>query len=99
MKMFRTSWILVALAITFVMAPLSSQAQLDREPEMLTMIADGVIVRPASAVVSVVGAAAFVVTWPFSALSKSTDSAWQSMVVKPVRFTFRRPMGQFDRDF
>ncbi len=100
MKNLRTTWVIAILALCAVLAPLSSsQAQLNREPDGLTMIADGIIVRPASAAVSVVGTAAFVVTLPFSALSKSTKSAWNTMVMKPVRFTFRRKLGDFNQDF
>ena len=99
MKNLRSTWVIAILAVSAILAPLSSQAQLDREPEALTMIADGVIVRPASAAVSVVGAAAFIVTLPISALSNSTKSAWNAMVMKPIRFTFRRPLGDFNQEF
>lgn len=98
MKSLRTPWIIALLAVSAILAPLSSQAQLNREPDGFTMIADAVVARPAGAAVSAIGTAAFVATLPITALSKSTSSAWNALVMKPIRFTFRRPLGQFDED-
>lgn len=93
MDTLRSTWIAAALAIAAVLAPLDSQAQLSRTPDPVTVILDGAIARPAGAAVTVVGA-----TLPFSAISRSTRQAWKSLVAGPARFTFRRPLGDFDRD-
>lgn len=95
MTLSRSSWLIALLTLFAALAPVTSQAQLNRDPDALTMIADGLVARPAGAAVTVVGVAAFVVTLPFSAISQSTRSAWDSMVGKPARFTFRRPLGHF----
>jgi hypothetical protein len=60
------------------------------------VIVDTVVVRPACFAVTVVGTAFFVVALPFAAISKSTKSTAQALVVKPAKATFTRPLGQFD---
>lgn len=98
MTISRSSWLIALFTLFAALAPVTSQAQLNRDPDALTMIADGLVARPAGAAVTAVGVAAFVVTLPFSAISQSTRSAWDSMVGNPARFTFRRPLGRFSQD-
>lgn len=61
------------------------------------MILDGIVVRPISLVVTVVGAVFFVVTVPFSALGGNTAEAWDQMVEEPAAFTFNRCLGCWPR--
>ena len=65
----------------------------DGSPE--AMIADTLIVRPACFVATVIGTAFFVVSLPFAALSKSVDKTAETLVLKPARATFTRPLGEF----
>ena len=60
------------------------------------MIADGLLLRPAGIVATVLGTAVFVVTLPFSIPTKSVDKAAQKLIVDPVRYTFVRPLGQIE---
>ena len=60
------------------------------------IIADGLILRPAGVLATVVGSALFVVTLPFSAPTRSVDKAAQKLVVDPARYTFVRPLGQVE---
>ena len=48
------------------------------------------------AVHEVGGALVFLVSWPFSALGGNSDEAWQTLVVSPATYTFKRPLGEFD---
>jgi hypothetical protein len=57
------------------------------------MIADGLLLRPAGIVATVLGTAVFVVTLPFSIPTKSVDKAAQKLIVDPARYTFVRPLG------
>ena len=57
------------------------------------IIADGLLLRPAGIVATVVGTAVFVVTLPFSIPTKSVDKAAQRLIVDPARYTFVRPLG------
>ena len=67
----------------------------EREPGAAGMIIDGLVVRPISLVVTVVGAVAFVITLPFSALGGNVDEAGEKLVVRPAAFTFSRCLGCF----
>lgn len=91
-----TRSLLVSLiASTALMAsPLAaapSQGDAISAPE--TMIFDGLVVRPLGLVATVVGAAAWVVTLPFSLLGRNAMDAGKVMVVEPAAFTFARPLG------
>ena len=60
------------------------------------MIADGLLLRPAGIVATVLGTAVFVVTLPFSIPTRSVGKAAQKLIVDPARYTFVRPLGQID---
>lgn len=61
-----------------------------------SMAADLFLVRPISLVGSIVGAAVFVVTLPFTLTTQSTDEAAKELLGKPLEYTFNRPLGDFD---
>ena len=61
-----------------------------------TIIVDGLLLRPAGIVATVLGTAVFVVTLPFSIPTKSVDKAAQKLVVDPTKYTFVRPLGQIE---
>ena len=63
------------------------------EPTVGEMFADGVVARPMIFIASVVGAAAWVVTLPFTIPSGSAGEAGQSWVLDPLAYTFARPLG------
>jgi hypothetical protein len=70
----------------------SAEVQMDQG----LMIADVALARPVGAVATVVGLAFFVVSSPFSALGGNTHEAWETLVVSPAAYTFKRPLGDFD---
>ena len=61
-----------------------------------TILVDGLLLRPAGVLATIVGSAAFVVTLPFSIPTRSVDKAAQKLVVDPARYTFIRPLGQIE---
>ncbi|MEM1230310.1 MAG: hypothetical protein AAGI15_07230 [Pseudomonadota bacterium] len=63
------------------------------EPSASEMAADLIFARPAGAVVTALGAAAFVISLPFSAAGGNVDKAAQTLVVGPARETFVRCLG------
>ncbi len=69
------------------------------EPEATGMIIDGLVVRPISLVATAVGAVAFVITLPFSALGGNVDEAREKLVVRPAAYTFSRCLGCFGREY
>jgi hypothetical protein len=60
------------------------------------IIADGLLLRPGGTVATIVGAAVFVITLPFSIPTKSVDKAAQKLIVDPWKYTFVRPLGQIE---
>ena len=61
------------------------------------MLADIFIVRPISLVGSILGAAVFVVTLPFTLITQSTGDAAKELLANPLEYTFNRPLGDFER--
>lgn len=57
------------------------------------MLLDTVFLRPVSLVGVAVGAAAWIVSLPFSLPSGSTGEAWDALVETPLNYTFSRPLG------
>jgi hypothetical protein len=79
-------------ALAEIAEPLPVEKQ--HSPE--AMIVDIVAARPIGLVATITGALVFVVSLPFSALGGNTPEAWDSLVVDPAKYTFRRPLGDYD---
>ena len=62
------------------------------------IIVDGLLLKPAGVLATLVGTVAFVVTLPFSIPTRSVDKAAQKLILDPARYTFVRPLGQIDSD-
>lgn len=100
------SWVALTVAVLFLYATslvhasedssytLASRSDGDVSAEAI--LADGLILRPAGVLATLVGTVAFVVTLPFSIPTRSVDKAAQKLVVDPARYTFVRPLGQVD---
>ncbi len=81
---------LCALAVGFgTVAPCTAE----ESAGPLETAADALVVRPACLVATVLGSAIFVVALPAAAISKSIKPAADSLVVKPAKATFTRPLG------
>ena len=85
---------LLAIPCAVLAKDLPSDEDQLRVAEMAT---DLVIVRPVGLVTVVLGFGFFLVSSPFSAMGGNFGEAWDIMVVKPTRFTFTRPLGDFER--
>lgn len=57
------------------------------------MFVDAVLVRPLGVVATVVGAATWVVSLPFSALGGNVGEAANALIKAPAGYTFKRPLG------
>lgn len=68
----------------------------DATDDSVAVIADVTIVRPGCFIATVIGSAFFVVALPFAAISKSVKSTANTLVVKPAKATFTRPVGDMD---
>ena len=81
------------LAVGLGSAASSSAAE---ESNPLEVAADAMVVRPACLVATVVGSAVFVVALPAALISKSVKKTADTLVVKPAKATFTRPLGDMD---
>lgn len=75
-----------------LLMPQAYAGELDK-PTATAMVGDALIARPIGAVMTAVGAVAFVVTLPFSAAGGNIGDAAQTLVVGPAKTTFVRCLG------
>jgi hypothetical protein len=85
----------LALCLAAVLAtPLVwAQGSVDENPNAFAMTGDLLVARPIGAVMTAVGAAAFVVSLPFTALAGSVSEAAETLVLGPAETTFMRCLG------
>jgi len=69
---------------------------LEGQKDPMAMTVDLVLCRPLGFVAMLGGTLVFVVSSPFSALGGNIEGAWNSLVVNPAEFTFKRQLGNFD---
>ena len=98
----RKAMLICLLIISLLVYPLSALAETvepapaEQQNSPEAMIVDIVAARPIGLVATITGALLFVVSLPFSALGGNTAEAWDSLVVDPAKYTFRRPLGDYD---
>ena len=66
------------------------------DDQSFNTIADVVLVRPGCMIATAIGSAFFVVSLPFAAASKSVKKTANTLVVKPAKAAFTRPVGDMD---
>lgn len=96
-KRILESLLLIVLTGVLLAAPVSAKdcpAERQRDAELMT--ADVALARPVGVAATVTGLALFVISSPFSALGGNSKEAWESLVVAPADYTFKRPLGSFD---
>lgn len=103
MNSFRT---LIAVLLLCVAAPVLAVSNGSGDPRYTiqnppayAMIGDLLIARPLLVVATVIGAGAFVVSLPFTALGGGIGDAGQALVVDPARAAFVRCLGCIGEGF
>ena len=81
--------------IPFGMSALAGSSNANDDITAGAMAADVLFVRPLGIVSVVVCAAVYIVALPFAAMGGNVNEVTQQMIVKPVKFTFKRPIGDF----
>lgn len=84
----------VSMVITLA-APqvLWAQAAVDESPSAGAMVGDLLVARPMGLVMTVGGAAAFIVSLPFTLLAGHASEAADTLMVGPAKTTFMRCLG------
>ena len=70
-----------------------AQSSMDESPHFAKMAGDLVIARPIGLVMTAAGAAAFVISLPFTLLAGSTGEAAETLMIGPAKTTFVRCLG------
>jgi len=102
MLRYRKTLVSCFLIVALLVSPLSALSETveqnrgkkENSAEMMTV--DLIAARPIGLVATVGGALVFLISWPFSALGGNSDEAWQTLVVSPAEYTFKRPLGEFE---
>lgn len=82
-----------ALSLALLAPQLGVAQQVDEDPSALAMVGDAVIARPLGLVFTVVGAATYLVTLPFSLAGGNAKAAGETLVAGPAMATFVRCLG------
>lgn len=89
----------LALAASLAAVPATTLAQehtslaQEQKPGMLAMYTDLILLRPVGLVTTVFGAAAYVVSLPFTLPVGGATDAGKTLVAEPAMFTFARCLG------
>jgi len=89
----------VAVGFLSVVAPTVSMAgEADAHDTVSAekMIFDGLVVRPLTLAGTLIGAAVFVATLPFSIPARGVSGAGRMLVAQPAGYTFMRSFGDFE---
>jgi len=90
------------LALSLVLVPCATpllaqqSTSFEKDRDAGAMFADAVFTRPVSFAASIVGAATFIITIPFSGIGGNVDQAAEKLMFDPIGHTFNRPLGQFE---
>ena len=87
---------LVALMIGCLLLPqaLMAQEAVDESPNEFAMVGDLLVARPLGAVITVAGAAVWLVSLPFTLLSGHASEAAGTLILGPAETTFMRCLGR-----
>lgn len=84
---------LAALMVTSLAVPRALAQAVDETPDPFAMVGDLVVARPIGLVMTAVGAAAFVVSLPFTAMAGHVSESAETLVLGPAETTFVRCLG------
>ena len=94
-KIIHTIVLVAAVAVLSLpgTAAAVEKKEIPTDPGAMTI--DMLVARPVGLVATVAGTGVFLVSLPFSALGGNTGEAWDSLVVTPAEYTFKRGLGDF----
>ncbi|MDA8139764.1 MAG: hypothetical protein M0036_14030 [Desulfobacteraceae bacterium] len=86
----------IAIPPVCVMAETTMTEGKDPQVNAAYIAGDALIARPLGLVATVVGFGFFIIASPFALITHSAEDAWNGLVMYPVGFTFKRPIGDFN---
>ena len=87
--------IVILVVVSFGTAATAQDMLNEEERSAEKMTVDFILLRPAGFIATTVGSLLFVVSLPFSALGGNYKEAFEKMVKKPAKYTFKRRLGDF----
>ena len=95
-KISRTLLVYILIG-TIISIPATAFAEKNLEtPSIFDTFIDAVVLRPLGLLAIPVGFGAFIIALPFSALGGNTKTSFNQLVKAPAKYTFERPLGDFD---
>lgn len=85
--------LMLLLASMLCASPVYSQSSIDERPNAFAMTGDLLVARPLGAAITAVGAAAFVVSLPFTIMGGAVSESAETLVLGPAEATFVRCLG------
>jgi hypothetical protein len=89
--------IIIAIAVfgSLLFAPQFVWAE--EEPSGESIILDALVIRPVGILSIAAGTVIFAVSSPFALVTGSTKTAAKKLIVEPYKFTFKRPLGEYEQ--
>jgi hypothetical protein len=87
-KMKKATLFVLILTLILTSAPAFATHDTDE-----AIVADALILRPFGLAAIVAGTAVFIASLPFALLTGSTGKTADQLIVKPIKYTFSRPLG------
>ena len=98
-------WFVTSIVVVFLIVSCGHQAigseyrrgSMEKAgPDPGVMVADTLAARPVGFAALLTGTVIFTVSLPFSILGGNTGEAFEKLVKDPARYTFVRPLGNFE---
>jgi hypothetical protein len=105
MKSFLCATVLTVLIIMVVIQPVFGQDMYKSQDQQRpttrgdAVILDLVLLRPFGLIASALGLVTSVAATPFALISHSEGETYRALVVEPLGYTFKRPLGDLDNDY
>jgi hypothetical protein len=90
-------WLGITLLVCTSVMPLSAAESTEPTPDEVA--ADLLFVRPVALSSIVVGSVIFVAFLPFTIPTGNLGLTGRKLVVEPVKYTFKKPLGELDTPF
>ena len=93
-QLIKQSTVILIIAALFFLPAIGFSA--DSEVTSASIAGDTLVMRPLGVVATVLGAAFFVVSLPFSVWGGNVGKSFKATIAKPAEYTFVRGIGDFD---
>jgi hypothetical protein len=88
---------LASISLADVGTPCNTSCDDITVESVFASIGDLLLVRPVGTAVTIADFGIFAVASPFAAMADATDEVFNTLVVEPAEYTFKRDLGDFSR--